>query len=365
MVAGGGTRITPAVETAIGLFGPPAAPSKTIRHILLLSDGLSEDFAVPRLIAACSAAGVSVTTVATGPDTDVQRLGRLATQTGGRVHAGAGIARLAETFLLDIAWVRGDRLRQETRAAEWRQPEPIWRSVGPPLPQVVAFNPTRVKEGADLLWVAPGTAGTSDAAPLLAVWRRGLGKVAAMPWPVSAAPWETTALLRDLVSVLEWLHTPQVPTDWSVRLLERDGSWWVRAEERAERIGKASSPFDALRATPSMVEGSPLVATVFGAGGSKEERRSLEAVGPGIYEARIGPRGGPVAMVVVRREDHTAAQTVSVPEAPPREFERFGVDRAALERIVRAGGGMIHTDPETLAEAVRNFETRDFLPVGV
>ena len=353
MVAGGGTRITPAVEAAIGLFDPTAAPSKTIRHILLLSDGLSEDFAVDRLIASCSAAGVSVTTVATGPDADVQRLGRLAMQTGGRVHAGAGIARLAETFLLDIAWARSDRLRQETRAAEWRQPEPIWRSVGPPLPQVVAFNPTRVKEGADLLWVAPGAPGPSDAAPLLATWQRGLGRVAAMPWPVNQAGEAWTAgdrIGKDLAAVIEWLYTSPAPADWSARLMERDGSWWVRVEERAEHIGQSSSP---------------LVATVFGASGFKEERRSLEAVGPGIWEARIGPRGGPAAMVVVRRENSAAVQTVSVPEVPPREFERFGVDRAALEAIVRAGGGMIHTDPETLAEAVRNFETHDFLPVGV
>jgi len=352
MVAGGGTRITLAVEAAVGLFGPPAPASKTIRHILLLSDGLSEDFAVDRLIAACRAAGVSVTTVATGPDADVQRLGRLATQTGGRVHAGADIARLAETFLLDIAWVRGDRLRQETRDAEWRQPEPIWRSVGPPLPQVVAFNPTRAKEGADLLWVAPGAPGPSDAAPLLAVWRRGLGKAAAMPWPVSQAgeAWtDSERIGKDLAAVIAWLDTSPAPADWSARLLERDGSWWVRAEERAERIGRSSSPF---------------VASVFGAG-TQEARRSLETVGPGIYEARIGPRGGPAAMVVVQREDHSAAQTVSVPEAPPREFERFGVDRAALEQIVSAGGGLIHTDPQTLAEIVRNFETRDFLPVGM
>jgi len=356
MVAGGGTRITPAVEAAVGLFLPPGAEPTPERHILLLSDGRSEDFDVPRLIAACKRAGVSVSTVATGQDVDLPRLALLARGTGGRVHDVRDLARLSETFLHEMTWARGDGLRTGTRPATWRQAEPIWRTAGGALPPVDAYNETFDKPGADIQWRAlmlPNEPPSLVTPPLLATWQRGLGRVAAMPWPVSQAgeAWTVGERIgKDLAAVIEWLYTSPAPADWSARLIERDGSWWVRVEERAERIGKSSSP---------------LVATVFGAGGFKEERRSLEAVGPGIWEARIGPRGGPAAMVVVRREDHTAAQTVSVPEAPPREFERFGVDRAALEQIVQAGGGMIHTDPETLAEVVRNFEARDFLPVGV
>ena len=364
MVAGGGTQITPAVEAAVGLFPPPGAEPKPERHILLLSDGRSEDFNVPRLVAACRIAKVSVSTVATGQDVDMPRLERLARGTGGRIHDVRDLARLPETFLHDMTWARGEGLRHESLPTVWRQVEPIWRNVGGALPPVDAYNETFAKPGADVQWTAgvlPSESRT-EMPPLLATWQRGLGRIAAMPWPVSAAGDAWTAgdrIGKDLAAVIEWLHAPQVPTDWSARLTERDGSWWVRVsevwtrsgEERTDRIGQSSSP---------------LVAAVFGAGGgSKEERRSLEAVGPGIYEARIGPRGGPAAMVVVRRENSAASQTVSVPEAPPREFERFGVDREAVERIVRAGGGMIHTDPETLAEAVRNFETRDFLPVGV
>jgi Mg-chelatase subunit ChlD len=380
MVAGGGTRLTPAVEAAVGLFPPPAPEPVPERHILLLSDGLSEDFDVPRLIAACRRAGISVSAVATGQvaagdstgrDVDLPRLARLARGTGGHVHDVRDLARLSETFLHDMAWARGEGLRPGTRPTAWLKPEPIWPTAGGALPPVDAYNETLDKPGADVQWRArmlPNEPPRLVTPPLLATWQRGLGRVAAMPWLVSQAGEAWTAgerIGKDLAAVIEWLHTPQVPADWSARLVERNGSWWVRAEERAERIGQSSSPFDPLRATPSMVEGSPLVAAVFGAGGFKEERRSLEAVGPGVYETRIGPRGGPAAMVVVRRENSAASQTVSVPEAPPREFERFGVDRAALEAIVRAGGGMIHTDPETLAEAVRNFETRDFLPVGV
>jgi len=355
--AGGGTRMTPAVESAVGLFGPPAADSKIVRHVLLVSDGRSEDFDVPRLASACRAVAVSVSAVATGEKADRPRLDRLARETGGRAYATDDLARLGETFLKDLTWARGEGLRETPCAAAWREAEPIWRTAAPPLPPVKAYNVTRIKEGADIQWAAEEKKAEARppwrAAPLLATWRRGLGKVAAMPWPVDLASeaWmRDEALGRHLEAIVRWLSGGGEPLGWSARLAEREGEWWVRAEMRPEHIGRASASF---------------AATIIGGDGDAP-RITLEQTAPGVYEGRIGPRGPLGTVITVLREDAPEEMMrLTMPGLAPPEFEQVGTDRGQLEAITRAGGGKILSTPAALAEVVRKTTGRGFAPAGV
>jgi len=366
--AGGGTRITPAVTAAIGLFGPPGADPGRVRHVMLLSDGRSADFDVASLAAACRAAAASLSAVATGPDADRDRLGRLAQETGGRLYVSGGVARqsLRETFLRDMAWKRGEGLRAETRAAEWRAAGPIWPETGPPLPAVDALNLTQPKPAADVLWAAasaaPAAGRPPPSPPLLAAWRKGLGKVAAMPWPVSAASgkWvEGDALGGYVAAILAWLYQPNVPRDWSARLAQRGPQWWVRVEETCASLGKSLPP-------PA--------ATAWGEGDAGPRAVTLAQVAPGVYEGKVGDEGGGATRVVVRRPPAAAdsatpggEETVqlAVPGLPPAEYERLGVDRDRLEQIVRAGGGSILESPDALADAVRRSRSQGYVPAGL
>ncbi len=360
MQAGGGTRITGAVEAAAGLFSDPVEGGKTVRHILLLSDGRSADFDVDRLVALCRRRLLSVSAVATGTDADRDRLAQLASLTGGRLHDAADLGRLAETFLKDLAMARGEGLREEARPAAWARPEPIWSAAsvagpaaGPPLPPVAAHNTTRPKEGADVHWVTRPQEAGEEPAPLLASWRRGLGKAAAMPWPVGAAgeAWlSDDAARRRLAPVLAWLSAATVPTDWSARLVERGSEWWVCVEERGEAIGRRPAPF---------------VAAVVAEAGDAAPNLVLAQTAPGIHEGRIGSRGTGGATVVVHRQDTPQEMVhLSMPGAGPREFQHLGVDRGRLEAVARAGGGEVLASPERLAEAVRRMQVRGFEPAA-
>ncbi|MBE3069401.1 MAG: VWA domain-containing protein, partial [Planctomycetes bacterium] len=351
--AGGGTRITPAVEAAAALFGPVVAGDRTVRHVLLLSDGRSADFDAARLAAACRAGRISVSAVATGPDADRPRLAGLAEATGGRLHDTADIGRLAETFLKDLAWARGEGLRPTPHEAAWRAPAPVWPAAGPPLPAVPGYNATRPKDGADVHWATVPRESGEEAAPLLATWRQGLGKVAAMPWPVGrgAEAWlSDEAAGRCLAPVVAWLSAATVPTEWSAQLAERGGAWWVRAEERAGAVGGSSAPF---------------VATAPAAEGDRAAAVDLVQTAPGVYEGRLPAATSGGEVVVHRRGAPQEAVHLAMPGAPPLEFRRLGVDRSALEAIVRAGGGKVHAAPESLAEAVRQVQVRGFEPAGV
>jgi Mg-chelatase subunit ChlD len=353
LAAGGGTRITPAVEESLKCLSPRAAEDKTVRHVLLLSDGRSEDFDLPRLAALARERGATISAVATGPDADTGRLGRLASDAGGRLYATGNLGQLAETFLEDLAWARGEGLREEPRPAAWRRPEPIWRQAGPPLPPVSAWNATRAKERADVEWVAAPKPGES-AVPLLASWQRGLGRAAAMPWAVASAPpaWAAGDRLgRDLASVLAWLAAGRSPIGWTARLEQRDGASWVRVEERPATIGASRSPFVAVALADAASE----------AGGV-----TLAQVAPGIHEAATGARTGEAAVFAVHREDNSDGLLhLAMPGLAPREFERLGVDRVHLQEIAGAGGGQILSAPQALADLVKRRETRGYEPVGI
>ncbi|MBM4017777.1 MAG: VWA domain-containing protein [Planctomycetes bacterium] len=366
--AGGGTRITPAALAALGLFGPGAPPAAdTVRHVLLLSDGRSEDFDVPRLADACRRTGATLSAVATGPDADRERLGRLARDAGGRLYHVTGAARqiLRETFLGDMAQARGEGLTPGARPAQWRHAGPVWRQPGPPLPAVNAVNPTQPKPAADVLWQASATGGGDPSPlPLLAAWRKGLGRAAAMPWPVGQPPaaWQQDgALGAYLAAVVEWLRQEQSPEDWSARLEARDGAWWVRAEQRAGALAKPPATF---------------VAAVFDEGAAAARQVTLEHVAPGVHEAKVGSLGSGAALAVVHRRaagqqpdaDAQGAARLPVPGLPPPEYERLGVDRAHLEAIARAGSGRLlepAAAPDALAEIVRRAETEGYQPISI
>ncbi len=356
LTAGGGTRISPALGAALGLLLPEPADEETARHVLLLSDGRSEDFEVARLAGAFREAGVSVSAVATGADADRGRLGRLAEATGGRLYVERDLARLAETFLADLARARGEGLVKGPLGVSWGRPAPIWGAPGPPLPPVSAWNPTRARDEATVHWV--GVSGTDDddddkPPPLLASWRVGIGAAAALPWPVSGASgaWlEEAGLPQRLAEIVLWLRGPDVPPDWSARLVERDARRLVRAVLAPEAIVDKAPGF---------------VATVFGTGAVEARRVELEQVEPGTYEASLGRSRGPAAAVVVAREGGGRERmTLAAPGLPAAELDAFGVDLERLERIVAAAGGRIHATPESLAAALEAIEQRSYRPAG-
>jgi len=124
--AGGGTRITPAVQAALTLFGDGSADPATLRHLLLLSDGRSEDFAVDALAAACRTCRAGLTAIATGTDADRPRLAALTAATGGRLYEPDDLGRLAGTFFQELARIRGEALDPRPRAIQWFNPAPVW-----------------------------------------------------------------------------------------------------------------------------------------------------------------------------------------------------------------------------------------------
>jgi hypothetical protein len=199
---GGGTALQPALQQALRLLTPVEGLS---RHVILLSDGLSEVGDFEPLARAFTQQNISLSTVAVGEGSDVRLVEQLARWGGGSWYIPQNWeeipAILTQETLLRSASPRVDSPFRPT----WTDSDrPYWLSGWPEiLPILGGFVKTTLKPGASLWLSAPGNL------PLLAHWRYGSGEVLAFTsnplgdwagdWPdlaEQAAMW--TAALRPL-----------------------------------------------------------------------------------------------------------------------------------------------------------------------
>ncbi len=343
-VASGGTYITPAVAEAVSMAADDVGP-RVKRHVLVLSDGRSDDFDVPALVAAATAAGVTISAVATGPDADRAALAALAEATGGRLYVTGNFGRLADLFLTDVALARGEHLRpgplavRTAEAAEPREPDP-----GPPPATVPALNPTRAKPEATVHWVTD----EDEAQPVLATWQAGLGRAAALPWPAGRAA-DAAGLAARLAPVLRWAGERPGHAGWAAAVVREGG---------ASRL-RITTDLGSDQAVPTYFAAKAFVE------GEGAARLDLAQVRPGVFEsAPLAPNGRPAVAVVSSDAGRGSRSIVHVPALPPKEYAAFGVDRPALEAMCRAGGGRIHASVAGLAETVRQTTGRAARPAG-
>lgn len=180
LAAGGGTNIRSGVALAAETI---AAADARIRHLILLTDGISEtDYA--DLIADLRARGVTVSTVAIGRDTD-PALERAAQIGGGRYYLVQRADALPQIFLEETVRIANRDLIEEPFVPALALSAPWLRDLGP-------LPPLRGRNAADQRSIARALLVADDGAPLLATAQIGLGRTLAWTSDLSgrwAAAW--------------------------------------------------------------------------------------------------------------------------------------------------------------------------------
>src|SRR5205085_9374248 len=134
--AGGGTSILPPLEAA---FQAAASVDAPLKHIVLLTDGESNDRGYEELLARMQAAQITLSTLAIGSDADTRLLANLAHIGGGRYYfteRGSQIPLIASketTILTRNAIIEGKV------AAVVGEPSPILRSLAGDLPALSGY----------------------------------------------------------------------------------------------------------------------------------------------------------------------------------------------------------------------------------
>ncbi len=347
---GSSTHLADALAEAAKLLPPPEAGGKLVRHVLLLSDGLPEGVAdraaevrrLEEISRSLAAAGVTVSTVGTGGDSQDRELLRNIAEKWGRgsAYQPQRLSELLSVFRRDL--VRG---RLTAVGAFRPQPtaDPLAGLLGT-LPELAGRNRVTAKPGARTVLEAPPAAGLGRE-PVLAVWDRGRGRAACFAsdfqdWNRGAAM--PPELLKELVA---WAAGRS--GEKGCRLAARDEGLGARGEglggtvrlELVARDGK-DEPLDGLA---SVVELSDLA-------GKWSARVELLQESPSRYAARMAPPADVREVVATARDAKTGRELArgAFPLAFPGELSRIGVDRAALAELAELVGGRVISAPGEL-----------------
>lgn len=209
--AGGGTIMAPAMEKA---FAALKGAEADVRHVVLLTDGQTAEREVcAQLGRDLGAAGITVSTIAVGPDADTQLLHDIAASARGRFYPVAEPRNIPEIFIKEAQVVRRSMIVEETFSPQIVTAlAEILQGVPASLPALDGYVVTAAKGGLSQLILA-GNQGD----PVLAACQSGLGRCVAF---TSSADSRWAA---------QWVQWPEFSRFW-----EQVVRWAARPSPSAE-----------------------------------------------------------------------------------------------------------------------------------
>jgi len=332
--AGGGTIMGPAMKLAFeALDGVEAG----IRHVILLTDGRTSDAPeCRRLGESLAGSGITVSTVAVGPEADGQLLYDIATATEGRFYRVTDLMNIPEIFVKEAQVVRRTMIVEQTFAPQVvaALSETI-KGLTLPLPALDGYVLTGPKGGLNQLVLS-----SHEADPILAVCQSGLGRCVAftsssdsrwagswLQWPEFSRFWE---------QVVRWAGKPGQSSDCEI---------FVDVEGREAVINVEASDAEGRFVPFASIEGQVLTPEM------KAESLPLTQTGPGRYSGRFrAPASGSYVVNLRYRKaapeqgTRLANAVVTVPFAP--EFRDLSDNAPLLEEVAQiTGGRVLPSDP--------------------
>jgi Ca-activated chloride channel homolog len=262
---GGGTRLKPAIERALDLFGPDT-PGQ--RLLVLLSDGqITDPQETGELGRRLAQARVQLSIIAVGKESAGAPLQALAETAGGRYQVVTDLPALPQLTQAEIER-RNDPVEPGPLTPRVTAPLPIAAPPEPPWPQILAYPVTRPRDAAQVYLTAP------NGDPLLAAWHAGSGRVIVLPAGLGTwtPAWPAWSHWGDLVGgLVDWAAGGSEPGEASLDL-QSDGT----ARLRIEVAGSAGH----------WSAGEPIELLIQGPEGFAA-RVQAEPVAPGRYETRL------------------------------------------------------------------------------
>jgi Ca-activated chloride channel homolog len=178
----GGTDIYRALATGARQIEASDARS---RHIILLSDGVSEPGSYRALLPRLAAEHITVATVALGPEADTKLLKVIARDTGGNFYLTEDARQLPRIFARETRLrVRPVRLRGQIGISAGASSPVVSSLLGKNLPPLSGNVVTTLKPGATAGLLGEDKGHPAD--PVLAQWQYGTGRV--VSWTPGLAP---------------------------------------------------------------------------------------------------------------------------------------------------------------------------------
>lgn len=327
MRAGGGTDIYNALRASHrGIRGGDAA----VKHVILLSDGISSTADFPRIIQELRADHITLTTVSIGSDSDRYTMERLAKEGGGRYYETDKAEAIPQIFTRETMLSSRNFLVDKPFVPHFADTSDIVRGIDG-VPELGGFVGTSAKRRATVALTTP------DGEPVLAHWRAGLGRSVAFTSDAGGG-WSRSWLAdRELYDQF-WTQ--------AVRWMATSGASEPLALATSLRGGTLTLTVDALQ-DGSWREGAETVATVIGPGGVRKEV-PLRQVAPGRYRASMdaAAEGTWYVSVVQRLGDRELGRAIRELHRPwSPEFAPSQAGKPLLQEIAARTGGTVRPEP--------------------
>jgi Ca-activated chloride channel family protein len=317
--ANGGTNIYKGL--AAGVKEIESSKAKD-RHIILLTDGISEPGTYKQLVPGLKKGKISVATVALGSEADFGLLKEIAAETGGNYYATEDARDLPKIFSKETRLnTRTVRLRGRIGVSAG-DPSPITGSlVGQKLPPLGGNVVTTLKPGALAALLGQDKDHPPD--PVLAQWQYGSGRVAA--WTPGLEPgWagEWLAQPRLFEDAARWVERGVAPPPLTPDLVPGD-----QRELEVAPLTSAGRPIalEALDGTLTSAKGKTTTLR-FEESASGRWTAPLPELAAGAYEYALTSRGA-----------GSLTGTLAIPY--PAEYRLGRIDTTPLGPLAAAAGG--------------------------
>jgi uncharacterized protein YegL len=328
---GGGTAIYPGLVEALHQLEGVDAVAK---HIVVMSDGLSQPGDFPGILKAISEQGISVSTVAIGEGADGTRLEEIARIGKGAFHSTQDFKALPSILSQEALLLSGKPVEERSAVPVWveRNAE-FFAGLPETMPPIHGYVLTTRKGEANVHLVVPDT--KEEQAPMLASWRYGNGRVVALTTH-GAGVWS-----RD------WQSMAEFPLLWSQTLrhvlpgLHADGlsARVVRHGDDVEVSVDASTPDGGVRA------GLKIDALLVGPDATSREV-ALTETSAGRHVGRITLEGAG-DFVLRTAADRITAET-PIHAAYPALYAFLRADQDRLAALATMTGGRVLADAEQI-----------------
>ena len=309
-----------------------AAKQASIKHLLILSDGLTDKADFQSLVAKMAREGITVSTVAIGQDADLTLMASIARDGKGRGYAAIDPQTVPQIFTTETLLISRDLLVEKTVRPKMNAALGALKGFAPErLPPLLGYVLTHPKPQSEVLMQA-------DEDPLLVSWRFGLGRVVAFTSDLTGR-WG-----REWIA---WRDFPQ----WAGQL--------ARSARRAPAEHRLTAEFrqegDETRAVVDLLDPNGAFADRLNlagnvvASGRATSVATFRQIAPGRYEGRLSAaqRGAYLLTLLEDKKDAPPAALATVPFIVPypREYRELKPNLALLSRLAEeTGGEMLRAD---------------------
>ncbi|HTA33178.1 MAG TPA: vWA domain-containing protein [Solirubrobacteraceae bacterium] len=295
------------------------------RHIILMTDGISQPANYAPLLAQLRRAHITVATVALGADADRTLLAEIAAGTGGRAYVTDNAKELPRIFVKETQLSAKPVRVTGHLSVQLASDSAVVRSlIGKRLPALGGNVVTELKSGAQADLLASNTGSQLD--PALAEWQVGTGRVVAWTPGLDSAwagEWlAETALWNDAV---RWTERGVAPAPLTPEPLGPSGSLQI------DLAGAGGQALGVRAVEGTLTDDRGLVRPI-----------SFLPVGPSLYDANVAsfPAG------VYRFALHTVgplsqSATGELAIGYPAEYSPVSVHVSPMAQLVAQAGGRI------------------------